>query len=83
VNFAGGLFAPLSLGTTEYWYQAVPIYQLSDNATKIIGRHTLKAGFYWQRRDERDNDLIRSVNIGGGCAGCDETTNYTGPRPAE
>jgi len=78
---AGGLFAPLSLGTTEYWYQAVPIYQLSDNATKIIGRHTFKAGFYWQRRDERDNDVIRSANIGGSCSGCGETTNYTGRGP--
>jgi hypothetical protein len=59
------LFGPLSLGTTEYWYQWVPIYQLSDNAAKTIGRHTMKFGFYWQRRDERDNDVIRSMNIGG------------------
>ena len=81
VNFANSLFAPLSLGTTEYWYQAVPIYQLSDNVSKIIGHHTFKAGFYWQRRDERDNDVIRSVNIGGSCSGCGETTNYTGRGP--
>jgi hypothetical protein len=81
VSFGGGLFGPLSLGTTEYWYQAVPIYQFSDNVTKIWGHHTLKAGFYWQRRDERDNDVIRSVNIGGDCAGCGETTNYTGRGP--
>jgi hypothetical protein len=60
----GSLFSPLSLGTTEYWYQWVPIYQLSDNVAKTIGRHTFKAGFYWQRRDERDNDVIRSMNIG-------------------
>jgi len=65
VNFPGNtIFKPLSLGTTEYWYQWVPIYQLSDNAVKSIGKHTLKAGFYWQRRDERDNDVIRSMNIG-------------------
>jgi hypothetical protein len=81
VNFADPLFANLSLGTTEYWYQHVPIYQLSDNATKTIGKHTLKAGFYWQRRDERDNDVIRSMNIGGDCAGCGETTSYTGRGP--
>jgi hypothetical protein len=75
VSFANGnsLFNPLSLGTTEYWYQAVPIYQLSDSATKVIKRHTLKAGVYWQRRDERDNDVIRSMNIGG--------YNYTGRGP--
>ena len=55
----------LGVGTTEYWYQAVPIYQLSDNVTKTVRRHTLKSGFYWQRRDERDNDVIRSLLIGG------------------
>lgn len=60
----GSLFSPLSLGATEYWYQWVPIYQLSDNVAKTIGRHTLKAGFYWQRRDERDNDVIRSMSVG-------------------
>lgn len=81
VNFAGELFQHLSLGTTEYWYQAVPIYQLSDNAAKIIKRHTLKFGFYWQRRDERDNDVIRSMNIGGDCSGCGEYLNYTGRGP--
>src|SRR6266852_206582 len=81
VNFACGLFSPLSLGATEYWYQWVPIYQLSDNAAKNIGRHTLKFGFYWQRRDERDNDVIRSMSIGGWCAWCGEESNYTGRGP--
>jgi hypothetical protein len=61
----GASFSKLSLGTTEYWYQAVPIYQLSDSFTKVIKKHTLKAGVYWQRRDERDNDVIRSLNING------------------
>ena len=60
-DFASGL----SLGTQEYWYQAVPIFQFSDNLSKILGRHTLKAGFYWSRRHERDNDVIRYVNIQG------------------
>ena len=65
VNFPyNNIFGPLSLGTTEYWYQWVPIYQLSDNIVKTVGRHTLKGGFYWQRRDERDNDVIRSMNVG-------------------
>jgi hypothetical protein len=54
----------LSLGATEYWYQWVPIFQLSDNVAKIIGRHTLKFGFYMARRYERDNDVVRQVNIG-------------------
>jgi len=38
----------LGLGATEYWYQAVPIYQLSDNVAKTIRRHTLKAGLDWR-----------------------------------
>ena len=81
VNFAGDLFTPLSLGPNEYWYQAVPIYQFSDNAAKTIGRHTLKFGFYWSRRDERDNDVIRSLTIGGWCAQCGQESNYTGRGP--
>ncbi|HTR65520.1 MAG TPA: TonB-dependent receptor [Terriglobales bacterium] len=81
VSFADPQFQYLSLGTTEYWYQWVPIYQLSDSAAKVIKRHTLKFGFYWQRRDERDNDVIRSLNIGGYCSGCGEATNYTGRGP--
>jgi len=67
-TFASGL----SLGATEYWYQAVPIFQFSDNISKIIGRHTLKTGFYWSRRHERDNDVIRSATING---------NYTSKGP--
>jgi hypothetical protein len=62
----------LSLGTDnagEYWYQYVPIFQLTDNLAKTIGRHSLKAGFYMAHRYERDNDIIRSVTIDGGYTG--------------
>ena len=55
----------LNLGTPEYWYQAIPIFQFSDNVSKTLGRHNLKAGFYLARRYERDNDVIRSVNFQG------------------
>ena len=77
-NFAvniggGGLFGnDLSLGTDnagEYWYQYVPIFQLTDNVQKLWGRHFLKAGFYMAHRYERDNDIIRSVTIDGGYTG--------------
>jgi hypothetical protein len=64
-----GLGGGLSLGAGEYWYQYVPIFQLSDNVSKTIRRHNLKAGYYMQRRRERDNDVIRSVSFSG---------NYTG-----
>ena len=64
-----GNFWALSQGTTEYWYQKVPIYQFQDNVSKTLGRHSLKFGFYWTRRDERDNDVIRSASVEGGYTG--------------
>jgi hypothetical protein len=81
IGFAGDLFTPLSVGSGEYFYQYIPIYQLSDNAIKAVGRHTMKFGFYWQRRDERDNDLIRSMTIGGYCPWCGAESGYTGRGP--
>jgi hypothetical protein len=66
IGFPGDFGSGLSLGATEYWYQAVPIFQFSDNLSKVIRQHTLKAGFYWSRRHERDNDVIRSMNVQGG-----------------
>jgi hypothetical protein len=65
----------LNLGSTEYWYQWVPVFQLSDNAAKTFGRHTVKAGFYMARRNERDNDIIRSVNFNGNYTGNGTYTN--------
>lgn len=70
---SGGLFGnDLSLGTDnagEYWYQYVPIFQITDNVQKAFGRHIIKAGFYLARRYERDNDIIRSVTADGGYTG--------------
>ncbi|MGE5647667.1 MAG: carboxypeptidase regulatory-like domain-containing protein [Acidobacteriota bacterium] len=65
----GGSFGSLSLGPNEYWYQVVPQLQFADHLTKIWGRHTLKGGFTYFRRDERDNDIIRWVGIWGGYTG--------------
>jgi hypothetical protein len=59
----GGIGSGLSLGSTEYWYQWVPIFQLSDNLAKIVGRHALKFGYYMARRYERDNDVVLYVNF--------------------
>jgi hypothetical protein len=70
--YLNGIGGGLSLGSGEYWYQYVPIFQFSDSVAKILGRHTLKFGFSMARRQERDNDIIRSVNFGG---------NYTGKGP--
>ncbi|HUX43168.1 MAG TPA: carboxypeptidase regulatory-like domain-containing protein [Terracidiphilus sp.] len=62
----------LSTGSTEYWYQYVPIFQLTDNVEKILGRHSLKFGYYMARRSERDNDIVRSTTFAG---------NYTSKGP--
>jgi hypothetical protein len=65
----GGIGSGLSLGSTEYWYQYVPIFQFTDNAAKVFGAHTLKFGYYMARRYERDNDVVRSVSFNGGYTG--------------
>ncbi len=62
-------FWALSQGPGEYWYQKVPIYQLEDNISKTLGRHSFKLGGYWSRRDEIDNDVIRSVSVGNSYTG--------------
>lgn len=81
LQFADPLFAPLGLGPNEYWYQAIPVFQITDNMTKVIGQHTVKAGFSFSRRDERDNDVIRSLTIGGWCGWCGQESNYTASGP--
>jgi len=65
----GWPFDSLSLGPWEYWYQAIPIWQFSDNAVKVYRSHTFKMGFYYYRKDERDNDIIRNVGFWGGFTG--------------
>src|SRR5206468_6623173 len=70
--YLGDPFGSLSLGPGEYWYQVIPQLQIADNAIKVYKRHTFKAGFHYFRRDERDNDIIRSIYVGG---------NYTGRGP--
>ncbi len=55
----------LSLGPGEYWYQAIPQWQISDSAIKVYKKHTFKMGFHHFGRDERDNDIIRTVGFTG------------------
>jgi hypothetical protein len=62
----GGPFSSLSLGPGEFWYQVIPQLQIADNVVKIWNKHTLKLGFHYFRRDERDNDVIRSINFHSG-----------------
>jgi hypothetical protein len=43
-----------------------PIYQLSNNFTKIAGNHTFKLGFYFERSGQNDFDQINVSGVPGG-----------------
>lgn len=43
-----------------------PIYQLSNNTTKIINNHTLKFGVYFERAGQNDFDQINVSGVPGG-----------------
>ena len=45
---------------------AGPIYDLSDNITKIKGSHTFKAGALWERQGQNDFDQINVAGVPGG-----------------
>lgn len=45
---------------------AGPIYQLSDNFTKIAGNHTFKTGVLWERSGQNDFDQINVNGVPGG-----------------
>lgn len=45
---------------------AGPIYQLSNNFTKIAGNHTIKAGVYFERSGQNDFDQINVSGVPGG-----------------
>lgn len=43
-----------------------PIYNISNNITKIAGNHTFKAGIYWERSGQNDFDQINVSGVPGG-----------------
>jgi Carboxypeptidase regulatory-like domain len=43
-----------------------PIYDISDNITKIKGTHTIKGGFLFERQGENDYDQINVQGVPGG-----------------
>ncbi|MFZ0738840.1 MAG: carboxypeptidase-like regulatory domain-containing protein [Candidatus Acidiferrales bacterium] len=77
-------FDDLSLGPSEYYYQYVPIWQITDDLTKIHGKHTFQFGVHYYRKDERDNDIIREIDIGTNTLNAHESASgeaYTGKGP--
>lgn len=47
------------------------IYSFQDNITKVVGRHSLKAGFFWD-----DNDQTQTTNDGNWTQGALDFDNY-------
>ncbi len=45
---------------------AGPIYQLSNNTTKVINNHTIKFGVYFERAGQNDFDQINVTGVPGG-----------------
>jgi len=45
---------------------AGPIYQISNNFTKIVGNHTFKFGALWERSGQNDFDQINVTGVPGG-----------------
>ncbi len=43
-----------------------PIYDISDNITKVSGSHTIKGGFLFERAGENDYDQINVQGVPGG-----------------
>ena len=43
-----------------------PIYDISDNITKVTGNHTIKAGFLFERAGQNDYDQINIQGVPGG-----------------
>jgi hypothetical protein len=61
----GGPFNELS-GLPYPSSSAGPIYDISDNVTKVSGAHTLKAGLLWERAGQNDFDQINVQGVPGG-----------------
>jgi hypothetical protein len=47
------------------------IYSFQDNLTKVLGRHSVKAGFFWD-----DNDQTQTTNSGNWTQGALDFDNY-------
>ena len=60
---------------------AGPIYQISDNITKIKGNHTFKGGFLFERAGENDFDQINISGVPGGTNNQNGRFVFTDSRP--
>jgi len=58
-----------------------PIYQLSNNFTKIAGNHTLKFGGAWERSGQNDFDQINVSGVPGGTNNQNGRFEFNDARP--
>ncbi|MFN0100724.1 MAG: carboxypeptidase regulatory-like domain-containing protein [Bryobacteraceae bacterium] len=58
-----------------------PIYNISDNVTKIAGNHTLKFGVLWERSGQNDFDQINVTGVPGGTNNQNGRFEFTDVRP--
>lgn len=61
-------------------YSTGPIYTAADTLTKVWGKHTFKAGFYFERSGENDNDQINVNSVPGGASNQNGTFLFTDAR---
>jgi hypothetical protein len=56
------------------------IYTVTDSVTKVWGNHTFKAGFFFERSGENDNDQINVATVPGGASNQNGTFTLTDAR---
>jgi hypothetical protein len=56
------------------------IYTASDSLTKVLGNHTIKGGFFFDRMGENDNDQINVSTVPGGASNQNGTFQFTDTR---
>jgi hypothetical protein len=60
---------------------AGPVYQLSNNFTKIAGNHTFKTGIYFERSGQNDFDQINVSGVPGGTNNQNGRFEFNDQRP--
>jgi Carboxypeptidase regulatory-like domain len=78
-NFAGIYTPAMVKGFGNAFGNIKKIYSFQDNLTKVVGKHSLKAGFFWD-----DNDQTQTTNDGNWSQGAiefDQWSTYTTNNP--
>jgi hypothetical protein len=87
MNFAGGAFSPVGAWAatpTEYFPNGRRVfqYQVSDDLSKIIGKHTLRVGFSWLHQTVTDLDFESLAGLIHGMVTTNLTDFFNGGGPS-